>query len=585
LLPYFGSLEQNAFREGKGVLSLKRIGEEARRVEETMDQSSLSRYFDDGYSLLWSSIERFGPSFDLAAEVESKLGLRTWLNAYRSPRGGEDEHRRALPPHFDYEDVVVLQLEGSKNWTLCPRQPLHLLVLPLEPEYDDDNEQAAADYEETRIYRACYHRLLQPGDMMYMPRGTVHYAGTAEAGSLHLAMGVSAAGFSWGAVLLLVLRYVLRQNLLGGEDARLACVELQRVLQRVLQGVPTDTTASVAASVAVLRRTVPVHLLLRKQLLVPSAGACTAGGIALSIAVSPLDWVSSEHDICTARPSALGGALPITAVHVMEEALAEALDALHLIIVEDHNQQGGALRMIEVLRSKRKWRLSKWRMSEVMLQAVLTTARLLQIGALSNTMVGGAAPTPAALTEEVHRHTLVRLAAAKRFNSTTPDSKAEPTVEPTAEALVEVALIATPTPTATTGGGVDGEELALARHIVDLESWMHRGKEYTGRVEGGTPEERAHGRTPDLLLLFHREGPVAKGTGTAEPVAVGFDAAEIEGLQHLLFSSNQHADGGGCSNSSTAGGMLVGTIPSPDPVALARRLVGLGLLRVCHGAC
>jgi hypothetical protein len=48
-------------------------------------------------------------------------------------------------------------------------------VLPQEPEYDDENEEVAADYEETAVYRACYHRLMQPGDIMYSTLYTIHH--------------------------------------------------------------------------------------------------------------------------------------------------------------------------------------------------------------------------------------------------------------------------------------------------------------------------------------------------------------------------------------------------------------------------
>lgn len=95
-------------------------------------------------------------------------------NAYITPARAS-----GLAPHFDDHDAFVLQLEGSKLWRLygfAAAQPLR---------------GSHFDVDASRLGEAEQLMLLEPGDLLYLPRGMVHAAQSTENSSIHLTLGVS----------------------------------------------------------------------------------------------------------------------------------------------------------------------------------------------------------------------------------------------------------------------------------------------------------------------------------------------------------------------------------------------------------
>lgn len=86
---------------------------------------------------------------------------------------------QGLEAHYDDQDVFILQLEGSKTWRVFEGGP----VLPME-------EQAYACPDIAGLRFADLQ--LRPGDVLYLPHGTIHDARTEEEQSLHLTISVSA---------------------------------------------------------------------------------------------------------------------------------------------------------------------------------------------------------------------------------------------------------------------------------------------------------------------------------------------------------------------------------------------------------
>ena len=110
----------------------------------------------------------------LCQKLSSQLSCGLHANVYLTPPGS-----RGLTPHHDTHDVFVCQLYGTKNWTLHPTQtelPLNGQGYSLPPEGAGD---PVRDF------------VLRPGDLAYLPRGTVHAAKANDAASLHLTIGVS----------------------------------------------------------------------------------------------------------------------------------------------------------------------------------------------------------------------------------------------------------------------------------------------------------------------------------------------------------------------------------------------------------
>lgn len=93
--------------------------------------------------------------------LESEFGALWGCNAYLTPKDAQ-----GLAPHYDDVEVFVVQLEGRKHWKIYKRvEDSAELAMessgPLPPSLVGEVEEEV---------------LLEPGDMLYLPRGTVHSA-------------------------------------------------------------------------------------------------------------------------------------------------------------------------------------------------------------------------------------------------------------------------------------------------------------------------------------------------------------------------------------------------------------------------
>jgi bifunctional lysine-specific demethylase and histidyl-hydroxylase NO66 len=83
---------------------------------------------------------------------------------------------QGFAPHFDDVDVYILQVEGAKRWRVYAPLPGHAL-----PRY------SSRDFEDAEIGEPLLDTVLRPGDLLYLPRGTIHQAAALEDDhSLHL---------------------------------------------------------------------------------------------------------------------------------------------------------------------------------------------------------------------------------------------------------------------------------------------------------------------------------------------------------------------------------------------------------------
>ena len=86
-------------------------------------------------------------------------------------------------PHFDHDDMFILQIEGAKVWKIYNSAPYSSLA----DEYQPLLKQPLPAPEQ-EIY-------LRAGDLLYIPKGCVHEVLTTDAPSLHVALDVHA--FNW----------------------------------------------------------------------------------------------------------------------------------------------------------------------------------------------------------------------------------------------------------------------------------------------------------------------------------------------------------------------------------------------------
>lgn len=134
-----------------------------------------SRYREGATVNLTFLHERWPPIAALCRGLATELSAGVHGNVYLTPPG-----TRGLKPHHDTHDVFVLQLYGTKHWRLYPTQtPLPLREHPHYQVPEEGPGEPVADF------------VLRPGDVAYLPRGTVHAATANDDVSLHLTIGVS----------------------------------------------------------------------------------------------------------------------------------------------------------------------------------------------------------------------------------------------------------------------------------------------------------------------------------------------------------------------------------------------------------
>ena len=109
--------------------------------------------------------------------LQQHFGHRFETNLYLTP-----PHGQGLMPHWDNHDTFVMQVVGSKHWKVEKQRR----KLPGRTEQMGGEREMAAD---------CLVFTLEQGDMIYIPRGTVHAAECGASPSLHITVGVRA--YTW----------------------------------------------------------------------------------------------------------------------------------------------------------------------------------------------------------------------------------------------------------------------------------------------------------------------------------------------------------------------------------------------------
>lgn len=175
-------LRQPAFRlvrDGE-VIDRRRSTRPARTgatsYDDLIDPGRVLDLFADGATVVLQSLHRWWPPVSrFCRDLELALGHPLQANAYLTPPGAA-----GLAPHHDTHDVFVLQVAGTKHWTV--RAPV--VDAPLARHRSDHRAAAAQP--------VLFEAALGPGDSLYLPRGYVHSAATQEGISLHLTLGVLA---------------------------------------------------------------------------------------------------------------------------------------------------------------------------------------------------------------------------------------------------------------------------------------------------------------------------------------------------------------------------------------------------------
>lgn len=148
-------------------------------IADQLDDTALWRAFADGATLVLQALQRtWGPVADFGARLSTELGHPVQANAYVTP-----PQNRGFDDHYDVHDVFVLQIDGTKRWLV--HEPVH--PDPLRDQPWTDRRSAVAEAAKGKAY---IDTVLEPGDVLYLPRGWLHAAQAQGEVSIHLTLGI-----------------------------------------------------------------------------------------------------------------------------------------------------------------------------------------------------------------------------------------------------------------------------------------------------------------------------------------------------------------------------------------------------------
>ncbi|WP_318245982.1 JmjC domain-containing protein [Sphingomonas sp. R647] len=146
------------------------IGPDFKRVAFT-DQ--LQRFCQEGLSLSLGQIHHDVPAIaGLVTMLEHALPARVQTNLYAS--FGRESAFRA---HYDPHDVLVLHLHGRKRWSCFGPRP--------------DSCADTTLVGDEHLGPVVWEAVLEPGDILYLPRGEVHRATVEGDAAMHLTNALS----------------------------------------------------------------------------------------------------------------------------------------------------------------------------------------------------------------------------------------------------------------------------------------------------------------------------------------------------------------------------------------------------------
>ncbi|XP_066279326.1 bifunctional lysine-specific demethylase and histidyl-hydroxylase NO66 [Branchiostoma lanceolatum] len=141
-------------------------------------------YYQNGCSVRLLNPQTYSHGvWRLCSALQEYFSSMVGANIYLTPPGTQ-----GFAPHYDDIEAFVLQLEGKKHWKLySPRNEGEKL-----PRFSSGN------FSQEEIGEAILDVTLEPGDLLYFPRGTIHQASALpDTHSLHITVSTCQRN-TWG---------------------------------------------------------------------------------------------------------------------------------------------------------------------------------------------------------------------------------------------------------------------------------------------------------------------------------------------------------------------------------------------------
>lgn len=148
-------------------------------------------FYESGCSLRLLNPQAFSSTvWNVLSILQEQFGSMAGANIYLTPPGTQ-----GFAPHYDDIEAFVVQLEGKKHWRVYnPRTEDEVLPVLSSP-----------NFSQAEIGRPILDVVLEPGDLLYFPRGFIHQGDCfPDVHSLHITIS-SYQKNSWGDLLLKVV--------------------------------------------------------------------------------------------------------------------------------------------------------------------------------------------------------------------------------------------------------------------------------------------------------------------------------------------------------------------------------------------
>jgi ribosomal protein L16 Arg81 hydroxylase len=146
-----------------------------------LDPGRVTKHLRGGATLILDLVERLSPGISaVTTALEIAMGGPAVCNAYCSWSA-----QQGFPSHFDSTDVFALHIAGQKTWRIYEGRFLH----PVEGTEFHYLALPPAQHERARG-KVLKQVVMNPGDVLYIPRGQYHDATATSDASLHLSFGI-----------------------------------------------------------------------------------------------------------------------------------------------------------------------------------------------------------------------------------------------------------------------------------------------------------------------------------------------------------------------------------------------------------
>lgn len=144
------------------------------------DPAKVKDYLKKGATLIANDIDHLSTGLTaFSRTMEEALGGKVQGNLYCSSK-----RRQGFAAHFDKHDVYAVHVEGSKTWYVYEGLAENPINHPMFKAYGQDHHDKAKG-------KLLMEVKMEPGDLLYLPRGQYHDALADEGGAVHIAFGVT----------------------------------------------------------------------------------------------------------------------------------------------------------------------------------------------------------------------------------------------------------------------------------------------------------------------------------------------------------------------------------------------------------